>query len=130
VLDERTMTRGRTKAAASFGRLGTFRRFALLGLALLAASCSTAGVITAPESSAPLRDPGNGVDLVQADGSGREYAVAEVGVHNAAPGIVRVLSESARTIGRLDFDGASREAVPDNNPGEGEWTVPLPEGAG
>jgi hypothetical protein len=34
---------------------------------------------------------------------------------------------SARTIGRLDFDGASLESVPDNNPEEGETRAPFPK---
>lgn len=70
-----------------------------MALALLLTSCSTVGVI----------------------------AVAEVGMHNTAPGTIRILSVSARAIGRLDFDGASLESVPDNNPGEGERTVPVPK---
>jgi hypothetical protein len=113
------MAGGRTKAATAL--------MALVGLALLATSGATFGVITVPESAAPLRDPGGGVDITMADGGSHEDSLALVAVHNTAPGAVRVLSASVRTIGRIHFDGASLESVPDNNPGEGVTRTPFPK---
>jgi len=97
-----------------------------LGLSLLAASCGTAGVITTPQSSAPLRSSVRGIETTGADGGSREVSIALVIVHNAAPGPVRVLGVATHTIGRLDVDGASLESVPSNRPGEGVTRTPIP----
>jgi hypothetical protein len=102
------------------------------GLALFMAFRSTGhgGIVSVPESSAPLHSSGGGVYVSSVDGASRKYDVAMVTVHNAAHRDVRVLAVSPRIIGRLVFDGASLQSAADNNPGEGVTDAPFPEKAG
>jgi hypothetical protein len=104
--------------------------FSLAGGALFVASCATSGVVSVPESTAPLHSSGGGVDVSSVDGSARTFDIAMVTVHNAAPGTVRVLRVSPHITGRLVFDGASLESAPDNNPEEGVTDAPFPERPG
>jgi hypothetical protein len=100
------------------------------GVALFVASCSTSAVVSAPESTAPLHSSGGGVDVSTPNGGSRQFDIAMVTVHNAAPGNIRVLRVSPHIIGRLVFDGASLESASDNNPGEGATDAPFPVDAG
>jgi hypothetical protein len=96
------------------------------GLALVISSCSSSGVVSAPEASAPLHSSGGSVETSQAHGGSRRFDIAMVTVHNAARKDVRVLQVSPRTIGRLVFDGAALLSSADNNPGEGDTNAPFP----
>jgi hypothetical protein len=103
-----------------------------LGLVLsLSSVFAGSGVTTVPQTSAPLHST-MGVDDGSMAGAGSlENSIVLVIVHNVAPGPVRVLGTSTRTIGRLHVDGSSLETVPDNNPGEGVTRTPFqsPPGA-
>jgi hypothetical protein len=100
------------------------------GSALLVASCSSGGIDSVPESSAPLHSSGGGVYVSSADRGSQKIDVAMVTVHNAVHRNVRVLRVSPHIIGRLVFDGASLQSASDNNPGEGVTDAPFPENPG